>query len=174
MIAVLTAIEMTPKNQPLKIITDSRYAIEGLTTHLRTWEDQGWINIKNAPLFKRATYLMRCRSAETAFQWIKGHNGDPRNEGSDELARNGALKERADEINLEIPREFDLQGAKLKTLTQALAYCGIKERHPPRECQTTDQNLELAKHALFEYSGVRETSKTIWLGLQHPAIRIRI
>ena len=174
MIAVLTAIEMTPKNQPLKIITDSRYAIEGLTTHLRTWEDQGWINIKNAPLFKRAAYLMRCRSAETAFQWIKGHNGDPGNEGSDELAQNGALKERADEINLEIPREFDLQGAKLKTLTQALAYRGIKERHPPRERQTTDQNLELAKHALFEYSGVRETSETIWLGLQHPAIRIRI
>ena len=174
MIAVLTTIEMTPKNQPLKIITDSRYAIEGLTTHLRTWEDQGWINIKNAPLFKRAVYLMRCRSAETAFQWIKGHNGDPRNEGSNELARNSALKERADEISLEIPREFDLQGAKLKTLTQALAYRGIKECHPPQERQTTDQNLELAKHALFKYSGVRETSETIWLDLQHPAIRIRI
>jgi ribonuclease HI len=122
LIAVIAAIERTPKNQPLRIITDSKYAIEGLTTNLKIWEDQGWIGVKNANLFKRATYLMRCRTAETAFQWVKGHNRDPGNEGSDRLAKDGANKDAPDDLETNIPREFDVQGAKLMALTQALTY----------------------------------------------------
>ena len=127
--AVIAAIEMTPRNQPLKIFTDSKYTIDGLTTHLKTWEDQGWIAIKNADLFKKAAYLMKRRTAQTSFQWVKGHNGDEGNEGSDALAKEGADKAEPDPLNLDIPKEFDLQGAKLATLTQALAYKGIKEKH---------------------------------------------
>jgi ribonuclease HI len=39
--AIITAIEAVPINQPLKIISDSRYAIEGLTENLPHWEDKG-------------------------------------------------------------------------------------------------------------------------------------
>ena len=174
MIAVIAAVEIAPKNQPLKIVTDSKYAIEGLTTHLKTWEDHGWINIKNAALFKKAAYLMRRRTADTTFQWVKGHNGDPGNEESDRLAREGALKEAPDDLELDIPREFNLQGAKLNALTQAIAYKGIKECRTHRERPTTNRNLELAKWAIFEINGTHETSGTIWEGLQNPTIRIRV
>ena len=54
-----------------------------------------------------------------------------KNKESDRLAREGALKEAPDDLDLEIPKEFDLQGAKLNALTQALAYRGIKERRTP-------------------------------------------
>jgi ribonuclease HI len=37
--AVIAAIETTLASWPLKIYTDSRYVINGLTTHLSTWED---------------------------------------------------------------------------------------------------------------------------------------
>ena len=174
MIAVITAIEIAPKNQPLKIITDSKYTIEGLTTHPKAWEDQGWIEIKNVALFKKAAYLMRRRTAETMFQWVKGHNGDPGNEESDRLTREGALKKAPDDLDLEIPKEFDLQGAKLNALTQVLAYRGIKERRTPRDRPMTNRNLEQAKLAILEYNGTQEMSEAIWGGLQNPAIRIRV
>lgn len=107
---------------PLIIKTDSQYVIKGLTTHLRVWEDQGWIGIKNSRLFKKAAYLLRKRTAPTLFEWVKGHSGDEGNEQSDMLAKEGASKDQPDDLPLDIPPEYDLQGAKLATMTQVLAY----------------------------------------------------
>jgi hypothetical protein len=63
LVAVIAAAETTPGNWALEIITDSKYVIEGLTNYLRSWEDNGWIGIQNAHLFKRAAYLLKRRSA---------------------------------------------------------------------------------------------------------------
>jgi len=41
--AIIATIDTTPTFQPLEISTDSKYAINGLTTHLGTWEDRGCI-----------------------------------------------------------------------------------------------------------------------------------
>jgi ribonuclease HI len=142
--AVIAAISAVPKSYPIKIITDSRYVITGLTTHLGMWEDKGWIEVKNAEFFKAAAYLLRQRTATATFRWVKGHNGDLGNEESDRLAKEGAEKDEPDPLNLEIPPEFDLQGAKLATLTQAVAYRGIRARKPPRIRQTTEGNLRSA------------------------------
>jgi ribonuclease HI len=174
LVAIIVAIEDVPKNQPLKIITDSRYAIEGLTTHLGPWEDQGFIGIKHANLFKRAAFLLKKRSAKTSFMWTKGHAGDPGNEGSDQLAKEGAAKEEADILDLSIPEEFDLQGAKLATLSQSTAYKGIKERKKPRRRKQTDVNLKKTRAAIRDYNGLIETDETIWKGLQNPAFRIKV
>ena len=57
--AVIVALEKLPNYIPLTIKTDSRYVIDGLTTHLKNWEDRGWIGIKNKEWFKRAAYLLR-------------------------------------------------------------------------------------------------------------------
>ena len=61
--AVIATIDAAPTNQPLKIITDSRYVIDGLTDNLCKWEDKGWIGIQNTELFKRAAFLLRRRTA---------------------------------------------------------------------------------------------------------------
>jgi ribonuclease HI len=120
--AIIVTVEMIPQSWLLKIHMDSQYVIDGLTTHLKDWEDNGWIGIKNVPLFKKAAYLLKRQSAPTLLKWVKGHSSVEGNEGSDQLAKEGAEKEALDELNLEIPKEFDLQGAKLMTLTQAIAY----------------------------------------------------
>ena len=73
--AIIAALEVVPPYQPIKILTDSKYVIEGLTTHLESWENDGWIGIKNASLFRKAAHLMRYRSARTTMKWVKGHNG---------------------------------------------------------------------------------------------------
>jgi ribonuclease HI/exonuclease III len=172
--AVIVAAEQTPASWPLKIYTDSKYVIEGLTTHLSTWEDQGWIGIQNAQLFKRAAYLLKRRSAPTSFQWVKGHEGNQGNEESDRLAREGVNKQEPDELNLKVPIEYDIQGAKLKALTQALAYRGIQESKGSQERQTTENNLDNIREAIERYNGAAETNESLWRNTRNPAIRIKI
>ena len=171
LVAVIAAISAVPPYQPLKIITDSKYVIEGLTTHLEDWENNGWIEIKNANLFKKAAHLLRLRTARTSFQWVKGHNGDNGNEESDALAKKGATKQNPDLIDLEIPIEFDIQGAKLTTLTQAKAYRGIlrKKKHEPRN--TTEKNLKLTREAITKITKEVETNATIWRSTRKKVIR---
>ena len=55
--AVIAALETVPPYQPAKIITDSKYVIKGLTTHLESWENDRWIGIKNT----NVTFLGLCR-----------------------------------------------------------------------------------------------------------------
>jgi ribonuclease HI len=53
-------------------------------------------------------HLLRLCTAPTTFQWVKGHNRNEGNEGSDELSKEGANKDEEDHIDLTIPVEFDI------------------------------------------------------------------
>ncbi|KAI0249344.1 ribonuclease H-like domain-containing protein [Lactifluus subvellereus] len=172
--AIITAAASFPRFWPLKIISDSKYAIDGLTTHLQTWEDNGWIGVENADLFKRAAYILRSRIATTDFQWVKGHNGTLGNEQSDRLAKEGANKPETDLLPLTIPREFDLQGAKIATITQAIAYQGIREQHTPLPRPTTERNIQAARNTVHEYTGTLETEESLWKGTRNRTIRTRV
>ncbi len=126
--AIIMAIQNTPNFCPLEIVSDFRYIIEGLTKHLPKWEDQGWTEIKNTSLFKKAAHLLKRRSAKTTFTWVKGHRGTPGNEESNRLAKEGAESERNILLDLKIPIEFNVQGAKLAIITQVIAYQSIRKK----------------------------------------------
>jgi ribonuclease HI len=160
--------------QPLTIITDSKYVIDGLTEHLNTWEDQGWIGIKNAPHFRKAAYLLRRRTATTHFQWVKGHTGTQGNEESDRLAKAGAEKPTPDPLDLSIPQEFDTQGAKLSTLTQSTAYKGIIQSKDSPDRLSTVRNLQMMRNALAQYTNTLETNETLWNNTRRKEIRTKI
>lgn len=171
---MIVALQIVPNFIPIRIITDSTYVINGLTKHLPTWESHGWINVKNAPLFKKAAYLLRRRTATSHFKWVKGHNGDQGNEGSDALAKEGAQKEHPDNIDLAIPKEFDVQGAKLSTITQAIAYRGIIESKPLQERDAAKRNLQKARDAVKNYCDTLETDEAIWQSLRKKVLRTRV
>ena len=173
-IAIYKAASAVQKWFPLKIISDSLYAINGLTKHLQTWEDNGWIDVDNAPLFKLTAATLKQRLATTTFQWTKGHAGDQGNEEADRLAKEGANKLEPNNMSLDIPKEFDLQGAKLATLTQAVAYRGIIEHKPPCVRYTTSCNLSLVCESLASYHNELETDSTLWKGLRNRSIRLRV
>ena len=160
--AIIAALEVVPPYQPIKILTDSKYVIEGLTTHLESWENDSWIGIKNASLFRKAAHLMRYRSVRTTMKWVKGHDGIRGNEGSDALAKQGANKRIPDPLDLAIPIDFDVPGAKLSSLTQATAYKGILEKRKSVPRNTTEKNLKLAHRAIKRITGNSETNATIW------------
>jgi RNase H len=150
------------------------YAINGLTDMLSSWEDNGWIGIKNAQFFKTAAAILKQRLATTSFKWIKGHNGTQGNEEADKLAKEEAEKPIPDPLDLSIPKEFDLQGAKLATISQATAYKGIIERKPPLSRRTTLTNIQLTRDALAAFNNAQEIDETIWNSLRNTAIRLKI
>ena len=107
------------------------HAMDGLTVHLLSWEDKGWIRTVNSKWFQAATYhLCRC-STEMVFKWVKGHAGSLGNEQADALANAGAHKLTPNEIDTTVLPNFNLNGAKLATLTQALAHKAILDKRPP-------------------------------------------
>ena len=172
--AVIAALEKVPNYIPLTIKTDSKYVIKGLTKHLPSWEDQGWINVENKLWFKQAAYLLRRRTAKTKFKWVKGHSGELGNERSDQLAKQGANKTTADDIKLEIPARFNPQGAKLAKISQAIAYKGIQERRSKKQRQSTTLNLEKVKGDIERDVGPQETNQAIWNHIRQAPIRPKI
>ena len=172
--ATILAIQVVPPFVPLEIMTDSTYVINGLTIHLPWWEDLGWINIKNTSFFKKAAHLLKYRTATTHFKWVKGHNGNQGNEESDALAKKGAEKEIPDELDLTILVEFDIQGTKMSTITQAIAYQGIMTRKPQRDRRSTAENLNQTREAVEAYCGTLETDETIWKSLRKKVLRTRV
>jgi ribonuclease HI len=160
--AVLVALQSINPLTPLKIITDSKYTINRLTTHLQDWEDIGWIGIENMTLFQAAAYHLRRRPAPTTFQWTKGHDGHIGNEQADKLALTGAQRVDTDVINTYVPRNFDIQGAKLTKMTQKLAYKAIMCKTHLEYKRATLSLLDVSRFAIQSISSSLETDAAIW------------
>lgn len=135
-IGAIQEIDEVSPFTPLDVITDSKLVMDGVTINLKNWEERGWIGIKNRDEFKVLVAKLRARGAPTRFKWTKGHTGDHGNEEADRLAGEGALKEDTDVINLETDKKFNLTGAQLSKLTQAIAYRGIREKKNKPKKQT--------------------------------------
>ena len=128
----------------------------------------------NAKFFKRAAYLLKKRTAATTFQWVKGNSGNAGNEECDLLEKEGANKDEPDLLPLDIPSQYDLQGAKLATLTQTVAYKGIQSRNQPPPWPATSRNLETISQSIKDFQNSLETNKTIWTNLRKWTIRTRV
>ncbi|KAI0094524.1 RnaseH-domain-containing protein [Irpex rosettiformis] len=154
---------------------DSQYAIDGLTTHLNRWQDRGWIGIENAQLFRSAAYHLRKRSAITTFEWVKGHNGNLGNEGADELAAQGAQQAQSDNIDLTVPDQWNLTGAKLLGITQAIAYTGIKQHQTYNSRPATLEYLDKTYHCVNDHLRHQyPTNSHMWQALRHKDITRKI
>jgi hypothetical protein len=111
------------------------------------------------------TMITRLRT----FRWVKGHSGNPRNEGADGLANTGALKETHTDIDLEIDPEYKLTGAKIQQMTQALAYKGIREEKMTKkqnkdalDRETTRRAIERAIAVVKGTFGYEPSPEAIW------------
>ncbi|KAH7903891.1 ribonuclease H-like protein [Hygrophoropsis aurantiaca] len=174
LVAILKALQSTNPAVPVTIATDSMYAIDGLTKHLTTWEDQGWINIDNHKLFEAIAYHLRRRSAPTHFEWIKGHDGNIGNEKADELAKLGAEKQDLDEIDTNVPDEFLIKGAKLCKITQAIAYAGIRNQKTLKKRRATTINLDMSRHNIVDTTDTLETDTSLWKNIKNKEFSPKI
>ncbi|KAI0047111.1 ribonuclease H-like protein, partial [Auriscalpium vulgare] len=166
-VAVILALQSIPHMAPLCIKSDSRYVIDGLTQHLQSWEDRGWIGVANAVFFATAAFLLRRRSAPTTFTWVKGHAGDAGNEHADRLADEGARKPDPDVLDLSIDPAFHLSGAKLSSLSQSLAYQAIRAARDKPSRRRTTRSVYEVRAALQLSTGNLEPVPALWASCRH-------
>jgi ribonuclease HI len=80
--AVLAALCLAPRDQPLTIYSDSDYTIKVA---------QGTFQMKaNPDLWELYRILLKKRQSRPTFEWVRGHAGHLQNERADELAGLGA------------------------------------------------------------------------------------
>ncbi|MCK5395629.1 MAG: ribonuclease HI, partial [Gammaproteobacteria bacterium] len=78
---------------PVKIYTDSKYVLDGMTKWLEGWKKKGWKTaakkpVKNVELWQRLDAAVQANN-EVSWQWVKGHSGHDGNEYADMLANRG-------------------------------------------------------------------------------------
>ena len=77
----------------VKLSTDSRYVMDGLTKWVHGWQRNGWKTadkkpVKNAELWHEL--IAAAARHEVEWVWVKGHAGHPDNERADRLASDAA------------------------------------------------------------------------------------
>ena len=174
LLAIQHAIKATPGNRPLRIKSDSRFAIDGLTKYALDWEAKDWIGISLGPLFKCTTAWLRARTATTVLQWVKGHAGIEGNDGADRLAAEGAQKNPdRSEIDLRIPADTMTSGAELARTSQSLIY-----RHLTNSGDITRKasrrSVEKIKMAVEGVFGDPPTEEAIWKSMRHKDVTKKV
>ena len=92
LMAAIQAFEALTRPVTVKLHTDSRYVLDGITKWIAGWQRNGWKTasrhpVKNLDLWQRLVAAMAPH--QVTWIWVKGHAGDPGNERADELARLG-------------------------------------------------------------------------------------
>jgi ribonuclease HI len=91
--AAIEALNALTRPCQVKVFTDSRYVMDGLTKWIHGWRRNGWKTadkkpVKNAELWQ--ALLTASERHRVKWEWVKGHAGHPENERADKLASNAA------------------------------------------------------------------------------------
>jgi ribonuclease HI len=92
--AAIRGLEALKRPCRVKLSTDSRYVMDGLTKWLKGWQRNGWRTasrqpVKNADLWQEL--IAAAAPHRIDWTWVKGHAGHPENERADRLASDAAI-----------------------------------------------------------------------------------
>ncbi|KAJ3804580.1 hypothetical protein F5876DRAFT_3048, partial [Lentinula aff. lateritia] len=175
-VAVKITAEVINPETAMTIETDSKYVL-GLLRNPHKLEDKGFIDTSNAKLIQSTIASLRLRPTQTLLKWVKGHSGHERNEGADLLAKEAVRKEKASYINLHPPRTLHVTGAKLSTITQALAYKAIvakKSRDEDLYRRRTEVNVMRVQNCIEDTFSYIPTPETFWKSIRHKDLELKI
>ncbi len=90
--AAIKGLEALTRPCAVKLNTDSKYLLHGITEWMANWKKRGWKTankkpVKNEDLWRRLDDAMQKHQVE--WIWIKGHSGNHGNEKADQLANKG-------------------------------------------------------------------------------------
>ncbi len=88
-IAALEFLQQQGQRDPIRLHTDSKYVIDGITKWIRGWQRKGWKTASGSPVLNQDLWmhLDDLNSAQVSWQWVRGHNGNDGNERCDAIAR---------------------------------------------------------------------------------------
>ncbi len=92
LMGAISALEALNRQCHVKLHTDSKYVLQGITTWLAGWKKAGWKTssrqpVKNEDLWRRLDAAVLKHEIE--WIWVKGHSGHAGNEHADVLANRG-------------------------------------------------------------------------------------
>jgi ribonuclease HI len=90
--AVISALEALNRPCQVRLYSDSKYVLQGITEWLENWKKRGWRTatnkpVKNDDLWRRLDVVKNKHQIE--WVWVKGHSGDQGNDRADALANKG-------------------------------------------------------------------------------------
>lgn len=90
MMAAIQALDALKRPCRVRIHTDSRYLMDGITRYIHEWKRRQWKTadkkpVKNIDLWQRLEAASAAHGVE--WLWVRGHAGHPENERADALAR---------------------------------------------------------------------------------------
>lgn len=88
--AVIEALKIVKKDIPVKIYTDSKYVMEGITKWINSWKKNNWRTADRKPVKNSDLWQLldnESQKHKISWQWVKGHAGNEFNEIADQLAR---------------------------------------------------------------------------------------
>ena len=92
LMAAIQGLDFLTRDCQVKLYTDSKYVMQGITEWIHNWKKKGWKTaarkpVKNADLWQ---LLDKARDRhEIEWIWVKGHSGHDGNERADLLANRG-------------------------------------------------------------------------------------
>ncbi len=92
LMAAIQALEVLNQSCQIRLHTDSKYVLQGITEWMANWKKRSWKTaanqpVKNVELWQRLDQAIQRHNIE--WIWIKGHSGEPGNERADQLANQG-------------------------------------------------------------------------------------
>ncbi|MBO9473267.1 ribonuclease HI [Shimia sp. R10_1] len=93
-IAGLRQIKRDEKSK-ITVFSDSQYVVLGMNERLANWQANGWLTSNRQPVKNRRQWeelLSVSEGLPVQWRWVRGHNGDFRNEEADKLARQAAAR----------------------------------------------------------------------------------
>jgi ribonuclease HI len=95
LMAAIQGLKALNKPCRVKLSTDSRYVMDGLTKWIKGWQRNGWKTSDKKPVKNSDLWIELLDAAKPhriEWQWVKGHAGHPDNERADKLASDAALR----------------------------------------------------------------------------------
>ncbi|KAJ8457104.1 hypothetical protein ONZ45_g18449 [Pleurotus djamor] len=171
LLAILVAISENMGDFPLRIESDSKYAINVLTNQRTKIENAGGLDRANTEIIQRTLAKVRERKGPIYIKWVKGHNGHEGNEEADRLADRGTD---SDEYAKEgVPEPLRLTGIRLDTLTQKLAYKAIRGRSLRKREHEREKTKAMIERVIAEMEdklGKKPTPARIWRAIRDKDI----
>ena len=92
LMGAISALEALTRHCQVRLHTDSKYVMQGITEWIDNWKKRGWKTadkkpVKNEDLWRRLDAIAARHEIE--WIWVKGHAGHEGNERADVLANRG-------------------------------------------------------------------------------------
>jgi ribonuclease HI len=92
LMAVIQGLSVLKRPCRVKVFSDSKYVLQGITEWLPKWKRSGWRttskkSVANVDLWQQLDSFVQ--QHEMQWKWVKGHSGNEGNEFADALANKG-------------------------------------------------------------------------------------